>query len=98
MEAAASALGSELGLTIVNLATPSAWNPVSLTLTQRAREAGVRRRWRTSDARRSVALVSVVGGERDRQVSSSAMGFVDDWVEEGLGVSASASTASRVGV
>jgi hypothetical protein len=45
-----------------------------------------------------VALVSVVGGERDRQVSSSAMGFVDDWVEEGLGVSASASTASRVGV
>ncbi|ABP00782.1 predicted protein [Ostreococcus lucimarinus CCE9901] len=98
MEAAASALGSELGLTIVNLATPSAWNPVSLTLTQRAREAGVRRRWRTSDARRSVALVSVVGGERDRQVSSSPMGFVDDWVEEGLGVSASASTASRVGV
>ena len=66
MEAAASALGSELGLTIVNLATPSAWNPVSLTLTQRAREAGVRRRWRTSDARRSVALVSVVGGERDQ--------------------------------
>ena len=98
MDAAASAPRGESGLTIVNLATPSAWNPVSLTLTQRAREADVRRRWRTSDARRSVTLVSVVGGERDRQVSSSAMGFVDDWVEEGLGVSASASTASRVGV
>ena len=34
-------------------------------------------------ARTRVAAVSVVGGARDRQVSSSAMGDVSDWVLEG---------------
>ena len=49
-------------------------------------------------ARARVAAVSVVGGARDRQVSSSAMGDVSDWVLEGLAVSANAATASNVGV
>ena len=81
---------------MIHLAVPLAWNPVSLTLDAWMRERAARRRWRASGARSRVVLVSVVGGARDRQVSSLAMGYADDLVDDGLGISASAPRRANV--
>jgi len=81
---------------MIHLAVPLAWNPVSLTLDAWTRERDARRRWRASGAQSHVVLVSVVGGARDRQVSSLAMGHADDLVDEGLGISASAPRSANV--
>jgi len=97
MDAAGSDVSANGDVSVVNLAAPVAWNPVSLTFSMWMYERRARARWEASGARTRVAAVSVVGGARDRQVSSSAMGDVDDWVSEGLAVSASAATASNVG-
>ena len=98
VDAAASDVSAKDDVSVVNLAAPVAWNPVSLTFSMWMYERRARARWVASGARTRVAAVSVVGGARDRQVSSSAMGDVSDWVSEGLAVSANAATASNVGV
>ena len=98
VDAAASDVSAKDDVSVVNLAAPVAWNPVSLTFSMWMYERRARARWVASGARTRVAAVSVVGGARDRQVSSSAMGDVSDWVLEGLAVSANAATASNVGV
>ena len=83
---------------VVALASPLGWNPVSLTVEACARERSARTRWRAVGAESRVVVASVVGGARDRQVSSMAMGNANAWVDDGLWISASAPEIANVGV
>lgn len=88
--------------TVVALATPAAWNPVSLTFDAKARELKAKRRWKKARGARdgdSGAFISIIGGPRDRQVGTMALGALDAYVSDANRAFVTrADLASNVGV
>ena len=95
--------GATIGeYTVVALATPAAWNPVSLTFDAKARELKAKRRWKKARGARdgnSGAFISIIGGPRDRQVGTMALGALDAYVSDANRAFVTrADLASNVGV
>jgi len=95
--------GATIGeYTVVALATPAAWNPVSLTFDAKARELRAKRRWKKARGARdgnSGAFISIIGGPRDRQVGTMALGALDAYVSDANRAFVTrADLASNVGV
>lgn len=88
--------------TVVALATPAAWNPVSLTFDAKARELKAKRRWQKASGAgdgNSGAFISIIGGPRDRQVGTMALGALDAYVSDANRAFVTrADLASNVGV
>jgi glycosylphosphatidylinositol deacylase len=88
--------------TVVALATPAAWNPVSLTFDAKARELEAKRRWKKASGAsdgNSGAFISIIGGPRDRQVGTMALGALDAYVSDANRAFVTrADLASNVGV
>lgn len=95
--------GATIGeYTVVALATPAAWNPVSLTFDAKGRELKAKRRWEKARGARdgnSGAFISIIGGPRDRQVGTMALGALDAYVSDANRAFVTrADLASNVGV
>ena len=89
--------------TVVALATPAAWNPVSLTFDAKARELKAKRRRNANDGGfgndSAGAFISIIGGPRDRQVGTMALGALDAYVSDANRTLVTrADLASNVGV